>query len=377
MQYLYTQNHYTLFMLRPLAYRYYSLGLSLLLLLLMGYSCQSQAHDDPDEETTEIAPFVTPVEVISLQAQDFALELISNGKLQALQQSKLVFRLSEVLQTLHVVNGQAVKAGELLGSLCQENLQRRISQAQLRYRQTTMDLEDILLGHGYNLADSLRVPAQIWQMAGIRSGYLQARNDLKALEADLDQTRIRAPFAGVVAGLQARLHQQAHAGEVFCSLIDHSTFEVSFSIMENELPLLSLGQAVSIEPFSMPGKTWPGKINTINPQVNQHGQIQITALLHNTGPLLEGMNVKVKVQKPLHQQLVVPREAVLYRDNLNVLFKYVQGKAEWTYVNILHENSTHFSVTANPDRVASLQAGDTVVVSGNMNLAHGALISIP
>jgi membrane fusion protein, multidrug efflux system len=59
-----------------------------------------------------------------------------------------------------------------------------------------------------------------------------------------------------------------------------------------------------------------------------------------------------------------------------VLFKYTGGKAEWTYVKILHQNSTHYSVIANPDRVASLQPGDTIIVSGNMNLAHGSLVKI-
>jgi multidrug efflux pump subunit AcrA (membrane-fusion protein) len=91
---------------------------------------------------------------------------------------------------------------------------------------------------------------------------------------------------------------------------------------------------------------------------------------------MEGMNVRVRVLSPVAGQLVVPRQAVLYRDNLEVLFKYSRGKAEWTYVNVLHQNSTHYSVIANPDRVASLQPGDTVIVSGNTNLAHGSPVTL-
>jgi hypothetical protein len=67
---------------------------------------------------------------------------------------------------------------------------------------------------------------------------------------------------------------------------------------------------------------------------------------------------------------------VLLRQNLEVLFLYKDGEAYWTYVKIEMENSDSYAVVANEERSATLQPGDTVIISGNLNLAHGSKVSI-
>jgi hypothetical protein len=80
--------------------------------------------------------------------------------------------------------------------------------------------------------------------------------------------------------------------------------------------------------------------------------------------------VKVKIETAVPGQLVVPKSAVVQRQNQEVLFKYTNGIAFWTYVKTGYENSTSYTVTAHPDKGGTLMAGDTVIISGNLNLAH-------
>ena len=68
----------------------------------------------------------------------------------------------------------------------------------------------------------------------------------------------------------------------------------------------------------------------------------IKAELANPGMLMEGMNVEVVIQKEMPDKLIVPKPAVVMRQNQEVLFKYVKGKAFWTYVKTLHENSSFY-----------------------------------
>jgi membrane fusion protein, multidrug efflux system len=91
---------------------------------------------------------------------------------------------------------------------------------------------------------------------------------------------------------------------------------------------------------------------------------------------MDGMNVKVYIETNVPNQLVVPRSAVLLRDNQEVLFKYVSGTTFWTYVQVLHENSTSYAIIANPDKGEILDPGDTIIVSGNLNLAHESKVEI-
>ena len=79
---------------------------------------------------------------------------------------------------------------------------------------------------------------------------------------------------------------------------------------------------------------------------------------------------------PCPVSLVVPKPAVVLRDNQEVLFKIVGGKAYWTYVKTLLENSDSYAVIAHPDKGATLEPGDTVIVSGNLNLAHESGVEV-
>jgi membrane fusion protein, multidrug efflux system len=345
---------------------------------VMLFSCSGPADGqiNADQETSSTSQFVTEVDVIPLQPSTFHLELASNGRLYARSKSRISFPLVEEVTELHINNGQQVQAGQLLAVLCDENLQRRLQQARLRFARASLEMEDILLGRGHTIKDSNNVHPDVWQMAGVRSGYTEALLEMQNLETDLAKTRIKAPFSGVVADVNVHVYEQANPSEPLCTLIDNTAFLVRFPVMENELLWIDEGAPIEVVPFANTQQSWQGSIQNINPLVDDHGQVDVTALITNAMGLIEGMNIRVLLKSPIQSQLVVPREAVLYRDNLEVLFKYVQGKAEWTYVNILHQNSTHYSVVANPERVASLQAGDSVIISGNTNLAHGSLVTI-
>ncbi|MDX9942785.1 MAG: efflux RND transporter periplasmic adaptor subunit [Bacteroidales bacterium] len=354
------------------------MALGLFIFSSLFFSCRNSSGGEGETErvTEVVSEFVTAVEVTIIEPSTFTLELISNGKLRARRKSRIAYPFGEELVGLMVQNGQQVKAGQGLAQLSSENLERRLEQARLRFARVSIEMEDLLLGRGYTLNDSLAVPSEIWQMASITSGYSEASSELRHLHEDLEKTLVKAPYAGAVAGITVQAFERVNPGEVFCTLIDNSAFLAEFPVMENELPWIAPGLKVEIEPFGMPGIIRQGEVLAVNPMVDEHGRVQVTALISPAGDLLDGMNVRVKVKREVPKQLVVPRQAVLYRDNLEVLFKYAGGRAEWTYVNIIHQNSSHFSVMANPDRVASLQPGDTVIVSGNMNLAHGSLVKI-
>jgi len=311
-----------------------------------------------------------------MQLSTFTREVVSNGKLRARRQAEVPLPFAELVLSVSVANGQRVSAGQVLARLCTRQLEARLAQARLLVAEAEVRLKDLLLGQGYSLADSLSIPAETWRLATVQSGFARASNEVGSIKADIARSTIRTPFAGVVANLTARPHEVANPGKPLCSVVDNSAFVVDFPVMENELPMATVGSQLTVSPFANPALTFRGAITEINPVVDEHGRVQVTATLAGNKDLLDGMNVNVLISSIVPKQMVVPRHAVVYRDNLTVLFKYVGGKAEWTYVNIIDQNSTHLSVVANPDRVASLAPGDTVIVAGNMNLSHGALVKI-
>jgi hypothetical protein len=82
------------------------------------------------------------------------------------------------------------------------------------------------------------------------------------------------------------------------------------------------------------------------------------------------MNVNVRVQKTLPNQLVIPKKALVLRTNRQVVFTLRDGKAMWNYVKTGLENSTGFIITE------GLNEGDVVICDGNINLAHEAPVTV-
>ena len=148
-----------------------------------------------------------------------------------------------------------------------------------------------------------------------------------------------------------------------------------FTVLESEVGRLHVGQSVGVSPYAGNGGEIAGQIVTINPTIDDNGQVAVEAEVRNDGTLLDGMNVRVAVRERIAGKLVVPKSAVVIRDNEEVLFRYRDGKALWTYVRTSLANSREYVVEANRDRGAELAPGDLIIVSGNLNLADGSEVT--
>ena len=349
-------------------------GVSAAALLIAGCAGNRGTEDTADGRL-QYEPRTNSVEVTVLERRDFTLELISNGRLSAAARGSMTFRSPGVITGIRVTNGQRVGEGDTLA--VQERMEQELAAESARITRDRAELDylDVLAGLGYPASDTASVPAGTRAMARMRSGYDAAENSLRKAELDLSGTVLRAPFGGKVADITLREHDMSGT-EAFCTVIDDSVFDVDFAVLESEYPFMEKGLEVRVTPFSGEPRTLYGKVVSVNPAVDRNGQVSVKARVMNDGSLVDGMNVRIAVGRTVPDMLTVPKEAVLIRDNQEVLFRASGGKAVWTYVNVLLSNGREYAVEANADRGAELSAGDTVIVSGNLNLADGSEITI-
>lgn len=343
-------------------------------------SCVGGADGDTAETVVnkkEQVQIANPVDTLILRRGLFHSQLISNGKLRAQQKSDLRFSGSGSVVWLAGGNGTAVSQGAVIARLDDREAKLRLEQARQAMQKADMDLQDALLGFGYHVADSTKVPQETMRIARLRAGYDGAVTGLESARLALESCVLTAPFDGKIANLKTKLYENPK-GDFFCSVINDRSFDVEFNILESELAHVRVGQPVSVATFVEPAKRYAGEVAQINPTVDDKGQIVVTARIPNPGGLIDGMNVKVYIESAVPDKLVVPKSAVLVRDDREVLFRYdpQTGKAMWTYVLIEMSNSDSHAVVANADRGAELNVGDAVIVSGNLNLADGSEVEI-
>lgn len=343
-----------------------------LISLVLAISACSNSKGRVEETTTKIAhqDLLNEVKVQKLEYSVFNKELVSNGKLYAVNKCDLYFDASGTLEEMPIRNGKFVKTNDLLGRLNDfeaKNLYEKSKQSLVKAK---LDFEDLLIGQGYSLADTVSVDSDLLEIVKIKSGYSRAISDYRQAQHQLKSTQLVAPFSGVVANVYGHMHAKVKQDKPYCLLIDHSAFNVAFSVMESELSDLKQGQKVELTSLANGTSTY-GQITQINPLIESNGLVKVIALVKNKrGQFIEGMNVNVSIKKQIENQLVVPKSAVLLRQNKEVVFVHEKGKAIWHYVKTAGENSQSYVVSE------GIESGDEVIVSGNLNLAHESEVKV-
>ncbi|GAE82049.1 RND family efflux transporter MFP subunit [Bacteroides reticulotermitis] len=308
-----------------------------------------------------------------LKRCDFHHELISNGKVNARSKADLRFETGEVIARIYVKNGDRVRKGQKLAELDQFRLEQKMAQAEDALAKASLELQDVLIGQGYTSDDFSKVPAETMKLAKVKSGYDQTKSQYELIKRELEHATLVAPFDGIVANLFAKPHNPANTSEVFCTVIDTRGMEADFTVLESELSFIKMGDKVSVTPYAG-GDSYEGSVSEVNPLVDVNGMVKVKAAVNGQDKLFSGMNVRVSVRRSLGGQLVIPKTAVVLRSGKQVVFTLSNDKAMWNYVHTGLENATEYVVSDKSQKgiADGLLEGDTVIITGNLNLAHEA-----
>jgi RND family efflux transporter MFP subunit len=350
-------------------------GITILMALLL-ISCSGNKEKETEEKDDKVSEVKDDKQALvkakRLEYADFSYELISNGTIAAMHKAELKFLSQEIIRKIYVKNGERITKGQKIAELDKFKLEIALSQAQESLERAELDLQDVLIGQGYSFGDTLNIPADVMKIAKIRSNYEQSQTNYTVARYNLDAATLYAPFDGVVANLTAKEFNQP-GGEAFCTVIDNRSPEVVFNILENELPLLNVSDKVIVSPFSQATYEVEGKVSEINPMIDKNGMVRIKAVVNNReNKFYEGMNVKIRVQRLLGKQLVIPKSALVLRTNKKVVFTLKNNQAHWVYVETAQENSDSYIVVDD----GKLNAGDSIIYEGNINLAHESPVQL-
>ncbi len=265
-------------------------------------SCSTNSQ----QATTSQEPVTTPVDVqeeVVSEVKPEVKELPSNsltatGKVKAANYTDLYFRSQELIAHVYVKNGARVGKGQKIADLEVFALNSQLRQAEISLEQAKLELQDILIGQGYDPGHLDKVPADMMKLAKVKSGYEQADLQKENALREMENATLVAPFDGVIANLTAKPHHMASSSEPFCRIIQTSNMEVEFQVLENELHLIKMGQKVEIVPQATTVGVQQGEICSMNPLVNEKGLIQVRARVKGNVGLMEGMNVTVRIDYP-------------------------------------------------------------------------------
>jgi RND family efflux transporter MFP subunit len=341
---------------------------TLLIIISLIISCKPKTAENLEEMARRSShPEAVLVKTVKLEPSTFYHELVSNGKTYSSEKAVVPFKVNGIIKELPIRNGQKVNAGELLAVIEDFEYRSQLESSKQNFEKAEINFKDDLYSK-YLTFDTSGLASDKIKTSRIRSGLNDAITALNLAEYNYNNTRIYSPISGVVANLEALEWNPSQNYKSLCTIIQDQTMEVEFPVIESEYGFISKGMPVGIIPFINDSTMITGRITQINPQVDETGMIKVKAGFRNNGRLIDGMNVKVVIRKPVPDRLVVPKEALVIRQGKDVIFVRQDSLAIWKYVTVEFENSTSVSVKE------GLEPGDLVIVSGNVNLAHETIV---
>lgn len=137
----------------------------------------------------------------------------------------------------------------------------------------------------------------IAQVARYRSEEAAAEAGLSAANLQLEQSRIVAPFNGVVGRSSVRPDQQVKAGDNLFWVTAEAPLRVLFTVPEAVMAAFSVGKPLELTTADYPGLRQAGRILRVSPVVDPaSGSVQVIGAVDHPSPLLKpGMSMQVRL----------------------------------------------------------------------------------
>jgi Cu(I)/Ag(I) efflux system membrane fusion protein len=221
--------------------------------------------------------------------------------------------------------------------------------------------------------------------------YRAAREKLKNLkltEAQIDaiissgsakeEFPVNSDYSGVVLNKIVNLGAHLNEGEAIYKIADLSKVWALFDVYESDLSLVEKGDSVSFTVASIPGKTFEGVIDFIDPVIDSQSRVaKARVMVKNTeGKLKPEMFASAVVSAALQEagsQLVVPKSSVMWT-----------GKRSVVYVKNESNSGLHFqmrevvlgSALDNSYIIESgLETGEEIAVNGTFSIDAAAQLA--
>ncbi|HIW64767.1 MAG TPA: efflux RND transporter periplasmic adaptor subunit [Candidatus Alistipes intestinipullorum] len=143
----------------------------------------------------------------------------------------LAFKLSGQVRDIPVAQGESVKKGALLAELDPRDVELQVSATRSAYEEARSQQQRM-----QRLLEHQAVSRQEAEAAATR--YAQARSTYENTLDLLNDTRLRAPFAGVIERKYVANFERVQAGQSVLRLVAPETTTVEFTLPESGLVLL-------------------------------------------------------------------------------------------------------------------------------------------
>lgn len=296
-------------------------------------------------DTAEIASIADRVEAL--------------GTLRANESVTITATVTETISAIHFDDGQRVKAGDLLVEMTSVEEHARLEEVQARLAEAERQFRRV---------KSLEATgsASVSLLDERQRDLSTAKAVLTAIESQLADRLVKAPFAGVVGLRDISLGALVEPGDVITTLDDDDVMKLDFAVPSLYLPSLLPGVGIEARSAALGDAVFEGEIASVDSRVDPVTRtVQVRAMVDNPDRALRpGLLMRVELLRNPREALMIPESALLQRGDQHSVMLIAEG------------DGGALTAEQRPVTVGMRRPGDVEVLSGlqvgDLVIAHGA-----
>jgi RND family efflux transporter MFP subunit len=251
-------------------------------------------------DAAESRPFTTTGPLVADQQADVAAErdgLIMHIGVQIgdhVRKDQVLAQLDDrALQAAD--DAQKARVTSLQAQVAEWQAEQKTEEADLR-RADIMRKEKIRSEEDWEHV-KYKLDETIEEVARYKADEAVAEADLRSANLQLEQSRITAPFSGVVGRETVRIDQQVKKGDVLFWITAEAPLRVLFTVPEASMASFTAGAALELTTADYPGLRQPARVLRVSPVVDPaSGSVQVIGAVVRPSPLLKpGMSMQVRL----------------------------------------------------------------------------------
>lgn len=281
----------------------------ILILAAGGYFGYTRFYAQNDTQSQQ--PQITEKNTMEVQTGSMKKTISASGNIFPIEEQNLTFSTDGTVESVNIEEGDVVEEDKIL-------IQLKNNQAQLQF---------VRAENQYKNA----------QINGSPNAVKEAKLDYEIAKENLEDTKLQAPYAGVITELLVQKGDYINSGQEVATLIDNSQYEVKANIDESELASLEVGQNVEISMEALPGLNLTGQLTEIGSKAESTSgvvTIPITVLIDSVHDSFKpGLSADMDIiVGQVTDKLIVPVTAILDKQGTKYVQKVVGQETEETEV---------------------------------------------
>ena len=299
------------------------------------------------------------------KAEVFQNDYRSSGTLLANEEIEIHPEISGRVTSISFKEGARVRKGQTLVQLYDADIRAQIqklrAQRQLQVKMLDRQEELIRIG-GISRQDYETTQTQIKSIDA----------DIAYAEAQLRTTRVVAPFDGTIGLRNISVGAVVSPTTAIATLQQINQLKMDFSVPDKYRSLLHAGKEVFFSVAGIQGNL-SGKINAIDPGADITTRtIKVRAIVpNNSGKLSPGSFAEVVIPfESNYSAILIPSNAVIPTTKDKKVAIVNDGRAQLQVVELGTRTNDKVEV------ISGIEAGDTVIVTGIMQVKPGMEVKI-